>query len=267
VNIPVYRPNAFEALEIAIEMGVKVITTSAGNPAKLMGRAKEAGLTVLHKVSSVKNAQKAQDAGVDGVVAMGYEAGGHAGRENVTTFCLIPQLADRLSIPIVASGGIADARGVVAAFALGAEGVEMGTRFVATDECPVPPFFKEGVVSAGCESTVLLGKEAMPIRVLKNKLTEFVSGMDKTKADEAIIKSGDAGYVQPNAGAGGSAVVRPAAGASDYGADKDSAVMPCGQIAGLVSRVQSIAEIFSEITEGVKKVSGRIGVVFDGWSL
>ena len=141
INIPIFRPNAFEALEIAIESGIKTITTSAGNPTKLIDRIKEANLRVLHKVSTLDMALKAESLGVDAVIAMGYEAGGHIGREDTTTFCLVPQLANSLKIPVVAAGGIGDARGLVAALALGAEGVEVGTRLVATQECPAPDFF------------------------------------------------------------------------------------------------------------------------------
>lgn len=236
VNVPVYRPNAFEAIEAAIEMGVKTITTSAGNPAKIMDLAKQGGLSVVHKVSSVRLGKKAADAGVDAVVAMGCEAGGHIGRENITTFCLIPQLVDALDIPVIAAGGIADARGVVAAFALGAKGVEMGTRFVASSECPVPDFFKHGLVKAGCDSTLLLGKDAMPIRVLKNKIAALVAGIDEGEADTAMINSGDAAYVMS-------------------GGDKDTAIMPCGQIAGLVNNVDSISRIFADIVFGVKQIT------------
>lgn len=233
VNVPVYRENAFEAIEIAIEMGLKTITTSAGNPAKIMKLAKGGGLNVIHKVSSVKLARKAEDAGVDAVVAMGFEAGGHVGRENVTTFCLIPQVVDAVSIPVIAAGGIADARGILAAYALGASGVEMGTRFVAAAESPVPAFFKEAVAAASCDATILLGKEAMPIRVLRNKVTALVAGLVEKEADHAMISSGDAAYVMS-------------------GGDCDTAVMPCGQIAGLVSGVKSAAEIMEELAAGVK---------------
>jgi len=133
LNIPIYRPNALEAIEIAIETGIRTVTTSAGNPQSVMARIRGGGLKVLHKVSTVEMALKAQDAGIDGVIATGYEAGGHVGKEDTTTFCLVPQLVDSLDIPVVAAGGIGDARGVVAAFALGAEGIEVGTRFLATD--------------------------------------------------------------------------------------------------------------------------------------
>ena len=243
VNIPVYRPNAFDALEIAIEMGVKTIYTSAGSPAKLMPRIREAGLRVLHKVSSLEKAIKAEEAGADAVVAMGFEAGGHVGREGITTFCLIPQLVDTLKIPVVASGGIADARGVLAALALGAEGVEVGTRLVATDECPVPAFFKERVCAATCEDTLLLGKEAMPIRVLKNRVTARVAGMDEAKSDQLIVEAGDAAYVQE-------------------GGDRESAVMPCGQAAGLVKRVRPVREVIEELVAGTERISQQMAEFF-----
>ena len=243
VNIPVYRPNAFDALEVAIEMGIKIVYTSAGNPAKMMKRIKEAGLSAIHKVSNEETARKAQSAGVDAVVAMGFEAGGHVGREQITTMCLIPRLADILSIPVIASGGIADARGVAAAFALGADGVEMGTRFAASEECPVPDFFKDSIRSADSSSTLLLGKDAMPIRVLKNDVTMRVSGMIDEKADKMMEQKGDASYVQS-------------------GGDKDTAVMPCGQIAGLIRESLKIRDIFSEILHDFEIVSHRIQKIY-----
>jgi len=243
VNIPVYRPNAVEALEIAIEMGVKAVTTSAGNPAPLMARIREAGLKVLHKVSTVEMAKKAEAAGVDGVIATGFEAGGHVGREQITTMCLVPQLVDAVKVPVIAAGGIADARGIVAAFALGAEGVEMGTRFLATLECPVPSFYKERVRDAMCDETFLLGKEAMPIRVLKNEVTARVAGMEQPEADKAIIFKGDASYVQS-------------------GGDRETAVMPCGQSAGMVKEIASVQEVFSRLTGGVDSILERLGQSF-----
>jgi enoyl-[acyl-carrier protein] reductase II len=226
-------------MEIAIEMGVKIIYTSAGNPSKMIKRIKEAGLSVIHKVSGEETARKAQSAGVDAVVAMGFEAGGHVGREQITTMCLIPRLADILSIPVIASGGIADARGVAAAFALGADGVEIGTRFAASTECPVPDFFKEFIQSADSNATLLLGKDAMPIRVLKNAVTMRAAGMSDEKTDEIMEKKGDASYVQS-------------------GGDRDTAVMPCGQVAGLIRESITIRDIFSEIVRDAEIVSNRI---------
>ncbi len=245
VNIPVYRPNAFDMLEVAIEMGIRTITTSAGNPSKIMDRVKQAGLRVAHKVSSVAMGHKAQAAGVDAVVAMGFEAGGHVGREKITTMCLVPQLVDSLSIPVIAAGGIADARGVVAAFALGAEGVEIGTRFVATTQAPVPDFFKDSITSAECDATLLLGKNAMPIRVLRNTVTSIVEGMEEDEADRQMISAGDATYVQS-------------------GGTLDTSVMPCGQIAGLVRAVTDIAGIFDEIQKDAASITQYLVTTFNG---
>lgn len=244
VNIPIYRPNAFEALEIAIEMGVKTITTSAGDPARMIERIKQAGLKVLHKVSSVEMAKKSEAAGVDGVIAMGFEAGGHIGRDQITTLCLIPQLADVLKIPIVAAGGIADARGVVAAYALGAQGVEMGTRFVATNECTTHHFFKEAIVNAACVDTISLGKAEMPMRVLKNAAVMSIVGGEESKIDGRIRALGEAKYVH-SAG------------------DADNAVMPCGEIAGLIKNIVSIAEVFRDIEEGGKIITKRLYEYFN----
>lgn len=244
VNIPVYRPNAREALEIAIEHGVKAVTTSAGDPGKLIDKIKDAGLRVLHKVSSVDMARKAAHVGVDGVIATGFEAGGHIGRQQTTTMCLVPQLVDVLDIPVVAAGGIADARGVLAAFALGAEGVEVGTRFIATKQCPVPEYFKELVMAADSDATVLLGKEAMPVRVLKNKASLRIKDADKSREDAKLEATGEASYVQS-------------------GGDADTTIMPCGQIAALVGDLKRIEELLSELYAGCKSLSGNLSSLFN----
>ena len=237
VNIPVYRPNAMEALEVSIDMGVKAIYTSAGDPAKLIDKIKSAGLKVIHKVSNLGMARKAEAAGVDAVVAMGFEAGGHIGREGITTFCLIPVLAQALKIPVIASGGIGDANGLLAALALGAEGVEIGTRFVATNECPVPTFFKESLCAAELTSTVVLGKEAMPMRVLKNTIVEQTAGTGEAKTDQVLAQQekADALYV----GEGG---------------NKHTSVMPCGQVAGLIHNVSSVSDVLSQMINGTKSI-------------
>ena len=239
INIPIYRPNAAEALEIAIDMGIRTITTSAGNPLKMIDRIKEAGLTVLHKVSTVKMALKAQEAGVDAVIATGYEAGGHIGRDEITTLCLVPQLVDALEIPVVAAGGIGDARGLVAALALGAEGVEMGTRFVATHGCPAPEYFKQSLVDSPGSATVVLGKK-MPMRVLKNWKAERIG--DPDKAHEA--KDGeteDDAYVK---------------------GDADTAIMPAGQVAALIKNVKDISRIFPEMIEAATELSAGLNRLF-----
>ncbi|MBN1472191.1 MAG: nitronate monooxygenase [Syntrophaceae bacterium] len=248
VNIPVYRSNAQDAIDASIEMGIKTIYTSAGNPAKFIDKIRSAGLKVIHKVSSLEMARKAEAAGVDAVVAMGFEAGGHIGREGITTFCLIPVLAQSLKIPVIASGGIGDANGLLAALALGAEGVEIGTRFVATHECPVPSFFKESLCAADLSSTLVLGKEAMPIRVLKNTVTAHAAGMDDEKTDKAMAEHGDVLYVAE-------------------GGNKHSAVMPCGQVAGLINDVNSVSEVLSEMINGTNLVLDRLNKMTSGGKL
>jgi enoyl-[acyl-carrier protein] reductase II len=227
VNIPVYRPNALEALEAAIEEGVRTITTSAGDPGKLTGRIKEAGLKVLHKCSTVSMARKAQDAGVDGVIASGTEAGGHVNRQEITTFALIPQLVDVLEIPVVAAGGVGDGRGLLAALSLGAEGVEMGTRFLATREAPVPDDYKRRLVSSGCDSTVIIGKTAMPCRVIRNRAAAALERMELQGAPKEQINAyADELYCH---------------------ADAERGVMPAGQITGLIGSVLNISEVIETI--------------------
>jgi enoyl-[acyl-carrier protein] reductase II len=246
INIPLYRPNALEALEIAIDAGIKTITTSAGNPAKIIDRVKKSGLKVLHKVSSKEMALKAQSCGVDGIIATGFEAGGHVGRQGTTTMCLVPQLADALKIPVIAAGGIADARGLVAAFALGAEGVEMGTRFIATYECNTPDFYKHLIVHADSEATILLGKDAMPIRVLKNFAVEMIQNPDKTIEDKHLNrKNAEAVYIQS-------------------GGDTDTAIMPAGQIAGLIKQIDSIEKIFPELMKDAIQLMQQLKSIFRG---
>jgi enoyl-[acyl-carrier protein] reductase II len=235
VNIPIYRPNAEEALEVAIEMGVRTVTTSAGNLAKLIGRIKEAGLRVLHKVSTVEMGLRAQEAGVDGVIAMGYEAGGHLGRGGITTLCLVPQLVDALEVPVVAAGGIADGRGLLAALALGAEGVEVGTRLLATHECPVPESYKRGIVEAPCDGTVVIGDGRMPLRVLRTKAAErLLSG----HADSPPEPPKEAGALSSDASV----------------SEVEEMILPAGQISGLLREVLSIGDLISGMIRQAKEV-------------
>lgn len=168
VNLPLLYPAIDEHLAIIEEEGVPIVFTSAGNPAKYTARLKAAGKTVVHVVSNVKFAIKARDAGVDAIVAEGFEAGGHNGREETTTLCLIPMVRDAVDIPLIAAGGIADGRAMLAAFALGAEGVQVGSRFVASTESSAHPAFKQSVVQAGEGATVLTLKQLTPVRLIRN---------------------------------------------------------------------------------------------------
>ena len=169
VNVPMLYPNIQEIMDIIVEEGVKIVFTSAGNPKTWTSFLKDNGITVVHVVSSSKFALKAQEAGVDALVAEGFEAGGHNGREETTTLTLIPMVKENISIPLIAAGGIATGRGMLAAMVLGADGVQMGSRFVASTESSAHDNFKKTVLETGEGETQLTLKELAPVRLIKNK--------------------------------------------------------------------------------------------------
>ncbi len=240
VNIPIYRPNALEALEIAAEEGIRTITTSAGDPRKVIARVKQAGMKILQVVATVEMARKAEDAGVDGVIAVGAEGGGHVGRDEVATMVLTRQVAEAVKIPVVAAGGVSDGRGLVAAFALGAEGVQMGTRFLATEECPIPAAYKQAILEAVDNSTMIAARRGYPIRVLKNKASLAVRRMDESGASQDEINA----YVD--------------AMAKGAGDDWENKLMSAGQVAGAIRKVLSVEELIrsmvAEATECVQQL-------------
>lgn len=168
VNIPLLRKDADELVKASLDEGIKIFFTSAGNPKTFTSLLKEKGCTVVHVVANLKYGMKAQEAGCDAVVGEGVEAGGHNGADQITTFCLIPQLVDKLNIPVIAAGGIADGRGILAALSLGAEGVQIGTRFAATIESSAHQNFKDEIVKAGDQATVLAFKKIGLVRIIKN---------------------------------------------------------------------------------------------------
>lgn len=180
VNVPMLYPNIEEIIEIIINAGVPIVFTSAGNPKTYTQRLKEAGITVVHVVSSLKFALKAQAAGVDAVVAEGFEAGGHNGRDETTTLTLIPMVKRELEIPLIAAGGIATGRAMLAAMTLGADGVQVGSRFVATHEASSHLAFKQAVVDAKEGDTHLTLKELAPVRLIKNKFWNDVQELYKS---------------------------------------------------------------------------------------
>jgi enoyl-[acyl-carrier protein] reductase II len=169
VNVPMLYPDIDKHMAIIVEEGVRVVFTSAGNPATWTTALKDQGITVAHVVSSVKFARKAEAAGVDVVVAEGFEAGGHNGREETTTMVLIPAVRDAISLPLIAAGGIADGRSMLAAMVLGADGVQVGSRFVCAEESSAHPGFKQRVAESGEGETLLTLKEITPVRLLRNK--------------------------------------------------------------------------------------------------
>ena len=239
VNLALAEPAVKEWVEVVIEVGVKVVITSAGNPATYTRRLKEAGLKVLHVVASVKHARGAEAQGVDGVIAEGYEAGGHNGFDELTTFVLVPQVVGAVEIPVVAAGGIADARGVVAALALGAEGVQMGTRFVATHECLAHPSFKEAIVKAEDTATVITGRKLGPTRGLKGKVTAALLEMEGAGASRQELEA----FLGLNRSRKG-----------ELEGDLENGELYCGAIAGMITGIMSAEEVVRGIVQGYSSV-------------
>jgi len=188
VNIPLLYPDIDKHIQIVIDEGVKIVFTSAGNPKTWTSLFKRYGITVVHVVSSSKFASKAQDAGCDAVVAEGFEAGGHNGREETTTMVLVPMVTKAVSIPVIAAGGIATGRQMLAAMVMGAEGVQMGSRFVASEEASSHVNFKQAVINAAEGDTFLSLKKLTPVRLIKNKFFQQVEEAERRGASEAELK-------------------------------------------------------------------------------
>lgn len=189
VNVPLLYPAVEEHMKSIVELNVPVVITSAGNPKAWTAHLKEHGVRVMHVVSSVKFGLKAEQAGVDAVIAEGFEAGGHNGREETTTMCLVPAVADACEVPVIAAGGLHDGRSVVAAMVLGAEGVQLGSRFVATPESSAHQAFKEAVLSAEEGSTSLELKEVTPVRLLDNPFAQRVVAAQKAGASQDELRA------------------------------------------------------------------------------
>jgi len=178
VNVPLLYPHRDEIFDILISEKIKIVFTSAGNPALWTSFLKEHGITVVHVIANVKSAKKCEESGVDAVVAEGFEAGGHDGKEETTTLTLIPLIRKAVSLPLIAAGGIGTGRGMLAAFALGAEGVQIGTRFVVAEESSAHPSFKKKIIEAGDGDTALMMKKVVPVRLLKNDFSNKIREME-----------------------------------------------------------------------------------------
>lgn len=188
VNVPLLYPDTEKHMKIIVEEGVKIVFTSAGNPKTWTPMLKRHGITVVHVVAGSRYARKAEDAGCDAVVAEGFEAGGHNGREETTTLCLVPAVCQEVEIPVLAAGGITHGRSMMAVFALGAEGVQVGSRFVASSEASSHDHFKEAVVRAQEGDTILTLKELVPVRMLKNAFYNQVAEAQKRCANEEELR-------------------------------------------------------------------------------
>lgn len=184
VNIPLLYPDIQQLMDILLDEGVRIVFTSAGNPKTWTSFLKEKGVTVVHVVSNLRFAKKCEEAGVDAIVAEGFEAGGHNGREETTTFCLIPMVRDAVSIPILAAGGIGSGRGMFGAMALGADGVQIGSRFAVSSESSAHDAFKQRIVSAVEGETALTLKDVTPVRIIKNRFFEDVVQKERSGASK-----------------------------------------------------------------------------------
>lgn len=232
VNVPLLYPNVDEIMQIIVAEGVNIVFTSAGNPKTWTSFLKEKGITVVHVVSSVKFALKAQEAGVDAVVAEGFEAGGHNGREETTTFTLIPMVKEQLQVPLIAAGGIATGKGMLAAMVLGADGVQMGSRFVASVEASSHEAFKQAVIKVQDGDTYLTLKELAPVRLIKN---EFFNRL-QTYYQTCPTKEG----LQEFLGRG-------RAKKGMFEGDLVEGELEIGQIAGLIHEIKPVQHIIEEI--------------------
>lgn len=243
VNVPMLYPNIDEIMKIIIDEGVKIVFTSAGNPKTWTQFLKENGILVVHVVSSVKFALKAQEAGVDAVVAEGFEAGGHNGRDETTTFTLIPMVKEKIRIPLIAAGGIATGRGMLAAIVLGADGVQIGSRFVASNEASSHQNFKEKVVAAEEGDTYLTLKELAPVRLLKNKFYDDLQQLYKQNPTIEEIKE---------------LLGRARAKKGMFEGDLDEGELEIGQISGLIHNIKPAAEIIKEIIKEFEKAKSEL---------
>lgn len=237
VNVPMLYPNIDEIMKIIVDEGVKIVFTSAGNPKTWTNWLKEKGITVVHVVSSVKFALKAQDAGVDAVVAEGFEAGGHNGREETTTLTLIPMVKEHLSIPLIAAGGIATGKAMLATMILGADGVQIGSRFAASEESSSHQAFKQAIVNAKEGDTQLTLKELAPVRLIKNKFFDEVQELYKTGPSVEELKE---------------LLGRARAKRGMFEGDLDDGELEIGQIAGLIHNIMPVSEIVEEIINEFK---------------
>ncbi|UPQ79528.1 nitronate monooxygenase [Flavobacterium azooxidireducens] len=234
VNVPMLYPNIEEIIQIIIEEEVKIVFTSAGNPKTWTSFLKEKGITVVHVVSSSKFALKAQEAGVDAVVAEGFEAGGHNGREETTTLTLIPMVKENISIPLIAAGGIATGRGMLAAMILGADGVQMGSRFAASTESSAHADFKQTIIDTKEGDTLVTLKELAPVRLIKNKFYNDIQELYAKCPTPEELKE---------------LLGRARAKRGMFEGDLVEGELEIGQIAGLIHDIKPVKEIIDSVME------------------
>jgi enoyl-[acyl-carrier protein] reductase II len=247
VNVPLLYKYSEDQIKTALDLGIKIFFTSAGSPMKYTSYLKDQGCTVVHVTSTPELALKCEAAGVDAIVAEGFEAGGHNGRDEITTMTLIPQVVDAVSIPVIAAGGIGDGRAIAAAMALGASGVQLGSRFAATQESSAHDNFKQAIVNATSGSTMLSMKKLVPVRLLKNKFYEEITAMENNCDNPEKI--------QEHLGKG-----RAKAGMLE--GDMEDGELEIGQISGLIKDIPTVEECMKDLVAGynqaINSLSGKL---------
>jgi len=244
VNVPMLYPNIEEIIKIIVAEGVKIVFTSAGNPKTWTAFLKENGITVVHVVSSSKFAIKAQEAGVDAVVAEGFEAGGHNGREESTTLTLIPMVREKINIPLIAAGGIATGRGMLAAMVLGADGVQMGSRFAASVESSAHDNFKKTVVELGEGETHVTLKELAPVRLIKNKFYHDVQALYSKGATVDALQE---------------LLGRARAKRGMFEGDLVEGELEIGQVSGLIHDIKPVQAIIDDVVSEFESAKASLG--------
>ena len=245
VNLMLMMHNIDEIIDVVIEEGVGIVTTGAGTPRKYMPKLKEAGIKVIPVIPSVKAAKKMEELGCDAVVVEGMEAGGHVGES--TTMALLPQVTSAVNLPVIAAGGIADGRGVAAAYCLGASGVQMGTVFLATEECPISENYKNAIVEAVDTSTTLTGtKFGAPVRGIKNELTKRYHELEEKSSTLMELEELTLGSLRRAA----------------YEGDVENGSIMSGQIAGLVNEIRPVKDVIEGVLEEAKKVLEKTKIEF-----
>lgn len=240
VNLMLMMPNIDEIIDVVIEEGVKIVTTGAGTPRKFMPRLKEVGIKVIPVIPSVKAAVKMEELGCDAVVVEGMEAGGHVGTS--TTMALLPQVTSAVNIPVIAAGGIADGRGMAAAYCLGASGVQMGTVFLASEECPVTDAYKNMILEAVDTSTTLTGEKfGAPVRCIKNELTKRYHELEEQSSTLMELEELTLGSLRR----------------AVYDGDVENGSVMAGQIAGLVTEIRPVKNIIEDVIKEAREVLKR----------
>jgi enoyl-[acyl-carrier protein] reductase II len=243
INLPLLYSGAEEQIKVALDLGIRIFFTSAGSPKKFTSMLKANGCVVVHVTSTPDLAKKCEDAGVDAVVAEGFEAGGHNGRDEITTLVLIPQVVDAVKIPVIAAGGIADGRGIAAAFALGASGVQIGSRFAATQESSAHENFKNAIKEAGPNATMLSMRQLVPVRLLRNKFYDDVTKLEQDCASSEQISA---------------LLGKGRARAGMLEGDLVEGELEIGQIAGMIQDIPTCRELVERLEREFRSVMMRL---------